>query len=203
MLLHILSWVATFIIILAATFSLAVALYFLAELVEENSVTASKVIRWMIIIDAALFLLLPIFESFPITLVISGLVAQLCHYMLMRTFPAIQIKSPWFAGTIILFLVNHYLAFRHFTEHYYAFNEAFAFFFLFMWLVPMALLVSLSANDMVLPTYSDSASSLGRSSENSFMNNQRRKQGSSLKTFLTYVKEEYLPIIGLGAKKAF
>lgn len=143
-------------------------------------------------IDAALFLLLPIFESFPITLVISGLVAQLCHYMLMRTFPAIQIKSPWFAATIsksslanllpqglticrscqslsvfssflVLFLVNHYLAFRHFTEHYYAFNEAFAFFFLFMWLVPMALLVSLSANDMVLPTYSDSASSLGRS----------------------------------------
>ena len=39
--------------------------------------------------------------------------------------------------------------------------------------------------------------------DDNFLNNQRRKQGSSLKTFLTYIKEEYLPMVGLGARKSF
>ncbi|XP_055327508.1 protein TEX261-like [Paramacrobiotus metropolitanus] len=202
--LYCLTWVSYLLLICGFTFALSVALYLLAELIEENTKTSAKIIRSMIVICTLLFLLLVPLENFPITLVAGGLCAQVCHFMLMQTFPAIQLKSIWFAGTLVFCVVNHILAFRHFTENYYPFNEVAAFFILFMWIVPMALLVSLSANDMVLPNYNETVP-LVRSRDNLLPSQyaSRRKGGYSLKNFLTHIKENYLPLIGIGAKKSF
>ncbi|OQV25365.1 putative Protein TEX261 [Hypsibius exemplaris] len=209
MLLWCLTWVSALILLLAVSFALAVSLYFLAELVEENSKTSCKVIRGMIVISATLYTLLVPFEpSFPWTIIVAGLSAQMCHFMLMQTFPAIELKSVWFVGTIALFVLNHYLTFRHFSEVFYPFNEILAFFVLYLWMVPMSLLVSLSANDNVLPTYSNSNNSLGRNHDSNFLTPatqfaQKRKGGYSLKGFLVHIKEKYLPLIGVGEKKGF
>lgn len=55
-------------------------------------------------------------------------------------------------GTPVLLLLHHYLAFNHFSKIWYDFNQVLAYFTICLWIVPFALLVSLSANDNVLPT---------------------------------------------------
>ncbi|CAG0924662.1 unnamed protein product [Notodromas monacha] len=55
----------------------------------------------------------------------------------------------------LLLAWNHYVAFSYFSSKYFALSEILTYFTLFMWLVPFALLVSLSANDNVLPSYAD------------------------------------------------
>jgi len=84
----------------------------------------------------------------------------------------------------VLVLVNHYVWFRHFSDHqqrayqnmssYYdipdgvpTFTEIASYFGLCVWLVPFALFVSLSASDNVLPTMgSEGPSNSGDGSKN-------------------------------------
>jgi hypothetical protein len=49
-------------------------------------------------------------------------------------------------------VISHFLAFKYFAEEYYAFIEVVGFFFICEWIVPFSLFISLSANDLVLPT---------------------------------------------------
>ena len=60
-----------------------------------------------------------------------------------------------FFSASALVIINHYLAFNFFGEHYYPFSEVMAYFTMCLWLVPFAFFVSLSANENVLPTTSE------------------------------------------------
>lgn len=120
-----------------------------------------------------LYICLWIFENFPLSMIGCGILAQLSHFCILRHFPSVSLTSLEFISAVILLVVNHYFAFTYFAVVHYMFSEVstinslgfcplnmkifkvMAYFVLWLWLVPFALFVSLSANDSVLPTISE------------------------------------------------
>lgn len=143
----------TFLLILVVF--LAAALYYLAELLEEYTVVAKKTISWLIALTMGVYVLLPIFDSIPYSMVIGGLGAQALHAVIMKNFPYVEFLSIPFLGSIVMLVVNHWLAFRFFAQNWHQFTEILSYFTLCVWLVPFGLFISLSANDNVLPTVNE------------------------------------------------
>ncbi|XP_055705696.1 protein TEX261 [Phlebotomus papatasi] len=196
--LFILSYISLLLQITFATISIAAGLYYLAELVEEYTVVAKKVILTMILSTAGVYVLLAIFDSLPWMMITCGLLAQGIHALIMKNFPYVQFLSFSFLGSVILLLINNYLAFTFFATHYYILSEVIAYFTICLWLVPFALFVSLSANDNVLPTVNERSHLLG---ENDVVTNYfSSKKKTGLLTFFNYAKESILP---QRNKKAF
>lgn len=190
----------------------AAGLYYLAELVEEYTVMAKKVITWMIMGSVLLYIIFIFTERFTWTLILCGLGAQALHAAILKNFPYVKFLSPCFLGAVILLLANHYLAFIYFQQQFHPFTEVclgtlletlpsftivltifqvMAYFTLCLWLVPFALFVSLSANDNVLPTSNERTHLL---SDNDVVTNyfsSRKKIG--LLSLFNYAKESLLP----------
>ncbi|GJQ88334.1 hypothetical protein Trydic_g3810 [Trypoxylus dichotomus] len=172
-------WPITFVTYLAfiiqsifVTTSIAAGLYYLAELVEEYTVLAKKCIWWTNLAVLVLYLSLWIFEKFPFWMTFFGIVAQVVHF------------------GIILIVINHCLAFTYFNNVLYSFSEVMAYFTLFLWLVPFALLISLSANENVLPTSADRDDD-GRDIVTNYFSKKNKKYG--LLAFFSYTKESLMP----------
>ncbi|XP_019866306.1 protein TEX261 [Aethina tumida] len=189
------SYLAILVQVLFITISIAAGLYYLAELVEEHTSIAKKCIWWMNLVVTILFSLLWLFESFPISLIICGLLAQLSHFVILINFPFVVFLSPGFLAAVAFIVINHYLAFQYFAEYYHPFSEVIAYFTLFLWLVPFALFVSLSANDNVLPTTADRTES---DVVSNYFSKRNKKYG--LLTFFNYAKDTLLPV---RSKKGF
>ncbi|GAB0097171.1 Protein TEX261 [Sergentomyia squamirostris] len=196
--LYILSYLSLLLQIIFATISIAAGLYYVAELVEEYTVMAKKIILGMILSTSVVYLLLAMFDNLPWMLIICGLLAQGIHALIMKHFPYVHFLSFSFLGSVILLLINNYLAFTYFATHYYMLSEVIAYFTVCLWLVPFALFVSLSANDNVLPTVNERSHLLG---ENDVVTNYfSSKKKTGLLTFFNYAKESILP---QRNKKAF
>ncbi|ORY66060.1 transmembrane adaptor Erv26 [Pseudomassariella vexata] len=150
------------------TLAIASGLYYLSELVEEHTVIAKRLLTRLIYGIVGLQLILCIFDGFPITLTLMGVVSHIVYLGNMRRFPFVRLTDPLFVASCILVLVNHYFWFRYFSaaqsrsysrmSNFYdqpnvpTFTEIASFFGLCVWLIPFALFVSLSASDNVLPT---------------------------------------------------
>lgn len=102
-----------------------------------------------------LYVLLWFFEDFPTHMIIFGILGQISHFIILKSFPNVCLTSLEFIAAVILLILNHYFAFVYFGNVHYAFSEVMAYFVLWLWLVPFALFVSLSANDSVLPTVAE------------------------------------------------
>ncbi|CAG9857341.1 unnamed protein product [Phyllotreta striolata] len=189
------SYVAIVIQIIFVTIAIAAGLYYLAELVEEYTTIAKKIIWWMNLVTLTLYILLWTFENFPISMIGCGVAAQLIHFVILRSFPFVSFLSIEFVTTVLFIIINHYLAFSYFSSVYYNFSEVIAYFTIFLWLVPFALFVSLSANDNVLPTSID-----GRDTDvvSNYFSKRTKKLG--LLSFFNYAKESLLPV---RTKKGF
>ncbi|XP_052899367.1 protein TEX261 isoform X2 [Anopheles moucheti] len=182
--LGLLSYVSLLVQICFATVSIAAGLYYLAELVEEYTVMAKKVISWMVGVTATLYVIFIFTENFSWTMLLCGLGAQILHGLILTDFPYVRFLSPAFISAVLLLVANHYLAFVYFQLQYHTFTEVLAYFTLCLWLVPFALFVSLSANDNVLPT----------SGNDDVVTNyfsSRKKMG--LLSLFSYAKESLLP----------
>lgn len=103
-----------------------------------------------------------LFENVPFTMLACGLTAQFAHYFILQNFPFVSLLSPSFLIGILMIVVNHYLAFVHFSDMFHSFSEVMAYFTLCQWLVPFALFVSLSANENVLPMIAEKRDALGK-----------------------------------------
>lgn len=101
----------------------AAGLYYLAELVEEYTVIAKKVITILVLFVTTVFVLFMFVDNLPWSMIICGLVSQVLHAIILTEFPYVKLLSLQFVGTIVLLFVNHYLAFKHFTLQYYNFTE--------------------------------------------------------------------------------
>ncbi|EAA13015.1 AGAP011456-PA [Anopheles gambiae str. PEST] len=190
--LGLLSYVSLLVQICFVTVSIAAGLYYLAELVEEYTVIAKKVISWMVGVTACLYVIFIFTEHFSWTMVLCGLGAQALHGLILTDFPYVRFLSPAFIGAVGLLVGNHYLAFVYFQLQYHAFTEVLAYFTLCLWLVPFALFVSLSANDNVLPTSNERTHLLSGNDDvvtNYF--SSRKKMG--LLSLFSYAKESLLP----------
>ncbi|XP_065919496.1 protein TEX261-like isoform X2 [Dysidea avara] len=181
MFLYWISWAAVGIEFCFAVLAVASGLYYLAELVEEYSVIARKVINVMIWVSIIVHIGVWLFDGFPVLMILVGIVTQLMYSILLRTFPFISVSSPAFLLGCVLLVLHHYLTFQHFTEVLYSFQEVFAFFTLGLWMVPFAFFVSLSAGDNVLPTYSPGPlDHPGYGSTSSGVSGSRRSRRSGL-----------------------
>jgi len=150
--LSLLTWVSMALQVCFLTLATASCLYYMAELVEEHSVIAGRFVRGTIVAVLVVHLGMVLFESLPLHVSVCGALGLLAFLLVMRSFPYFELLSPSFVLTIVMLVVNHYLAFQHFTSVFYPFQEVLAYFVVCLWLVPLQLLVSLSANENVLPT---------------------------------------------------
>lgn len=101
----------------------AAGLYYIAELVEEYTVTAKKVISVIVLFVTTIYLLFIFFDNLPWSMVFCGLAAQALHALILTDFPFVNLKSVQFIGAVFLLIINHYLAFSYFTQHYFNFAE--------------------------------------------------------------------------------
>lgn len=198
--LYLLSWISALVHICLGTLALAAALYYLAELVEEYTSTAAKILRYWIWVTIGLYILLFLFESLPTSVILCGLLTQLVHLSILRTFPFFFLTSLPFILGVVMFIVNHYLAFSFFASYYYPASEVLAYFTLFVWLIPFGFFISLSANENVLPTHAETRPLL--SNDDDFVTGYFNKKGKryGLLSLFNYLKEEFFPQRG---KKAF
>lgn len=104
-------------------FFTAAGLYYVAELVEEYTVTAKKVITIIVLFVTTVYLLFMFLDNLPWSLVICGLLAQALHAIILTDFPYVKFMSVQFIGAVLMLFVNHYLAFSFFTQYYYNFTE--------------------------------------------------------------------------------
>ncbi|XP_052745627.1 protein TEX261 [Bicyclus anynana] len=181
------------------TLSIAAGLYYLAEVVEEYTVTAKYVITWLVFITAAIHVGLALLEELPLHLHALGLLQQFLHLLLLRQFPVVRPASAVFCAAVANLALHHYTALRHFSGVYYNFSEVLSYFTLCLWVVPFALFVSLSANDYVLPTTDERQHLLDDGNVVSDYLSRKAKKYSLL-SFFSYAKESILP---QRSKKAF
>lgn len=198
-LLYILSFVAILFQICFITVAVAAGLYYLAELVEEYTVFAKRVITWLVIITSIIYILFIFCDRLPWSMIFCGLLAQGMHGLIMSNFPYVKFMSVPFVGAFSLLLINHWLAFDYFAQNYYSFSEVLGYFTLCLWIVPFALFVSLNANDNVLPTVNERSPLLN---ENDLVTNYFSSRGKKmgLLALFNYAKESILP---QRNKKAF
>ncbi|CAD5121947.1 DgyrCDS10408 [Dimorphilus gyrociliatus] len=192
-LLYLLSWVSLFIQICFFTLSIACGLYYLAELVEEYCVISGKIIKYTLIIVTGIQLLFLLTEDLPMPLIICGIACNACYGLLLKTFPVFDLTSVPFVASVLLLLLHHYLAFTHFSKVWYEFSHVLAYFTVCLWIVPFALLVSLSANDNVLPITVSQPNETNQGDD--IVSSIFRKRGKrmGLLNFLRNAQESILP----------
>ncbi|XP_037887751.1 protein TEX261 [Glossina fuscipes] len=186
---YILSWLALILQVVFVTISIVAGLYYIAELVEEYTTAARKVILFMISFTMFVYTMFIFCDDLPWRMVIMGFVTQAFHLAIMGNFPFIKFLSIPFIGSVVCLILNHFLAFQYFTSFYYPFTQVLAYFTLCLWMVPFALFVSLSANDNVLPTTIND-----RHVDQDVVSNyfsRSRKQG--LLSLFNYLKDSVMP----------
>ncbi len=151
----------------------------------------------------------------PLKLIALALLCNLTYWLAIRSFPLVEITSPWFIAAILLFILHNYVAFDHFSNIYLEFYKVLCYLTLFCWLIPIVLLLSCSANDNVLPTTTSShtrsssggnAAASGGLIDNYFnsSSNCSRRAGRKigLLSFFRMVNQNYLPTIHSSGGKA-
>merc|ERR1719341_1830761 len=128
-----------------------------------------------------------------VIIITCGLASCVAHLFVLKDFPFFYITSPSFICAVGLLLINHYLAFTHFSRQWYPFGEVLAYFTMCLWLVPFAFFVSLSANENVLPTTSERRPLL--QDENDVVSNyfMRKEKRNGLLSIFNGIRESVLP----------
>ncbi|KAG7700435.1 hypothetical protein KL948_001313 [Ogataea haglerorum] len=189
----------------AVTLSIASGLYYLSELVEENTELTKRLLGRLIKSTAVYLALLWLLDGFPFKLTIFSLFSYFIYYQNLKKFPNIELTGPVFLATCVLALLNHFLWFKHFNNpyvptieerlnpdfklpHYLSFTEVASFFGLCIWLIPFGFFISLSANENTLPMSLSEVEPL-----------QSQSSGENVKRSITLIK--YLLQILTGKAK--
>ncbi|KAI8053095.1 transmembrane adaptor Erv26 [Syncephalis plumigaleata] len=132
--------------------SLACGLYYLSELIEENTVWAGRVIRWITwaVVSIQLALLVDGLPFWRVAYSLSCLVVLSTN---MLTFPNIRVTSPTFIVGSIMSVINHFLWFQYFSRHPATLLQVATFFGICVWLIPFIYFLSLSTNNTSLPSF--------------------------------------------------
>ncbi|KAK2466078.1 hypothetical protein APHAL10511_001720 [Amanita phalloides] len=167
-LLRYVSYVATAAAFAFVTLSLASGLLYISELIEEHSRLAKSVGKRGLYVVILIYILLYFFDSLPLAQTAFSIV---CHIVYLQNFsnswPLISLTSPFFIASCILVLADHFTWFFYFAKVTHearylstyrnpppntpGFTEIASFFAICVWLVPLFLFLSLSANDNTLP----------------------------------------------------
>ncbi|KAF8450481.1 transmembrane adaptor Erv26-domain-containing protein, partial [Boletus edulis BED1] len=149
----------------------ASGLLYISELIEEHSRLAKLIGQRAIYATITLHMLLYVTDSLPL---LQTLFSIICHCVYLQNFsshwPLISLSSISFISSCALAIANHFLWFMHFSHlardarqsyrhrgslpNAPGFTDIATFFGICVWLVPLFLFLSLSANDNALPTSS-------------------------------------------------
>ncbi|KAI9456717.1 transmembrane adaptor Erv26-domain-containing protein [Boletus coccyginus] len=153
----------------------ASGLLYISELIEEHSRPAKLIGQRAIYTIITLHALLYFTDSLPL---LQTTFSIICHIVYLQNFsshwPLISLTSASFISSCALAVTNHFLWFTHFSHlardarlgYRYrgsvssvpGFTDIATFFGICVWLVPLFLFLSLSANDDTLPTSSGTLS---------------------------------------------
>ncbi|KIK93455.1 hypothetical protein PAXRUDRAFT_514846 [Paxillus rubicundulus Ve08.2h10] len=171
-LLHYLSYATIVAAFAFMTLSLASGLLYISELIEEHSRLSKLVGQRATYAIITLHILLYVIDSLPLP---QTLFSIICHIVYLQNFstrwPLISLSSASFIASCAMAITNHFLWFIYFsrvtrdakqsyTRHRGTISDApgftdiTTFFGTCVWLVPLFLFLSLSANDNALPTSS-------------------------------------------------
>ncbi|XBW36685.1 hypothetical protein QEN19_002260 [Hanseniaspora menglaensis] len=181
-LLNVLAVLGTLLGFIFLTLSLASGLYYVSEVIETKTVYTKKVLSKLIFGIIGTFTLLMFTDGLPIKLCLLSIVSHAIYFKNLDKFPMINLSNIYFILSIILVLVNHYAWFKFFNkpqpippqyrydpnfkiQSKFTFPQVASFFGILVWLIPFALFISLSANDLALPT-SNNFSSNSESTKN-------------------------------------
>ncbi|RPD67003.1 DUF396-domain-containing protein [Lentinus tigrinus ALCF2SS1-7] len=178
-LLHLLSYAGAASAFVFITLSLASGLLWISELIEEHSRLAKIWGHRGIYVIILVHFLLYFYDSLPLKHILFSV---FCHLVYLQNFtpswPFISLSSTSFLGSCVLVVVDHFLWFfyfaritqeaRHRAHRSYRgpplphavpnFGDIATFFGICVWLAPLFLFLSLSANDNALPTNAGSSS---------------------------------------------
>ncbi|KAI0832586.1 DUF396-domain-containing protein [Trametes gibbosa] len=171
-LLHLLSYVGGAAAFIFVTLSLASGLLWISEVIEEHSRASKTVGQRCIYGIILLHILLYFYDALPPKHILFSI---FCHVIYLQNFtpswPFISLSSPGFIASCVLVVIDHFMWFfyfaritqeaRHRAHRSYRgpdmahpvpnFGEIATFFGLCVWLSPLFLFLSLSANDNALP----------------------------------------------------
>lgn len=165
---------------------LATGLYYLAELVEEYTKLAKRIITYTTQGVLVLHLLVLVVDRLPLKCVAAGVSAHLCYLGQLKRYPFMQLWSPVTAGSIGFFVLSNLLWGMHFwRDSWHSLEYIFGFLFLTTWIVPFSLFLSVAANESVLPGGANAGMTFSGSSSNLAGADARRKPGKS-KNILLY-----------------
>ncbi|XP_006460373.1 hypothetical protein AGABI2DRAFT_220384 [Agaricus bisporus var. bisporus H97] len=168
-LLYYVSYLAVLAAFAFVTLSLASGLLYVSELIEEHCRLAKQVGQRGILAIIVLHLVFYFTDSFPLSQTMFSIT---CHIVYLQNFshtwPLISLSSPTFLASCVLVIADHFVWFFYFSrltrEAKYSrayrgggpttpgFTEIASFFGICVWLAPLFLFLSLSANDNALPT---------------------------------------------------
>ncbi|KAJ1641926.1 erv26 super protein [Coemansia asiatica] len=148
-----------------AVFCIACGLYIVSEWVEECPRQARKTIQlaaW--ILDGVLVLAL--LDGLSIWRTAVSVCANHVYLQNLQTFPLVSLSGPVFIVSCVLAIANHFMWFFYFVGSMgYSFGQVCAFMLFCVWLVPLALFVSLMPVDSALPSACEGG---GKSRQNMF-----------------------------------
>ncbi|KAL9713000.1 erv26 superfamily protein [Leucoagaricus gongylophorus] len=173
-LLYYVSYLAVLVAFAFVTLSLASGLLYVSELIEEHSRPAKQIGQRGIYTVILLHVILYFTDSLPFLQTIFSII---CHIVYLQNFshtwPLISLSSPAFLASCVLVIADHFTWFFHFSHSTHqarysrghlgdgstapGFIEIASFFGICVWLAPLFLFLSLSANDNALPVSSGSS----------------------------------------------
>lgn len=138
-------------------FCIVSGLLYLTDLIERNCVGCKKFFCLLPDFTIIVLLLFWLFEGYPFLEVVFSMGFNLVYRQYFYKFPYINIASPLVFFCAIAAIMNNFMWYRYFL----VFQKIPAvhligFFTGAVWFTPLALLLSLSATELTLPTRSDS-----------------------------------------------
>ncbi len=136
--------------LLAGAVSIACGLYCAAELAEEHSAIARKMIVYTLYGQAVIHVMLTISGVPLFTTFLSG-ASQLVYCSLLPAFPFVEPLSMSSIGSMMAIVLSHVAWFNFFYSNYVPVFEVTGLFLAVIWCVPLMFFVSLSVGDEALP----------------------------------------------------
>jgi hypothetical protein len=136
--------------LMAGAMSIACGLYCAAELAEEYSSVAKKVITYSLYVVAVLHVLLMFGGVDFFTIAVSAC-CNLVYASLLRSFPYVELVSVSSIASCFAICVSHWVWFKFFMNNYAPLFQIAGLFFAIIWAIPLMFFVSLQMADDGLP----------------------------------------------------
>lgn len=150
---YFLSLIGTLIFLTFLGYSFCVSLIQLAEYFEDKSSVAIKIINILLIVVSALTLIAVLSNELPLSVGLLILMSHVFFKLALAGFPVVNLSLALIAGLCLIVIAHIILLWRLeflFSGRPFAFL---GFFTLFLWLIPVMVILSVNEKNTFLPSY--------------------------------------------------